>query len=234
VPKTFGRVLQIRSLPPIVALQLLTSLRAHFDVERLFSILISRGTSAGYIPHLGRDLGAKRFWSFSMKYYYLNVGKPGVYKGQVAGLFHDKEEDLYICRGTALVALSLSLYHFPEGVDEIAPPTPWRLLVLSCNKQTDRRGNPLRNGVEAFLWAIHHELAWVRRSLRHVLNQIASLAVPSASRFIDPTNIGMSLTLEPYRMTFFLIRRSKNPSCLKTKPTQTPGRISGLSSHCEL
>jgi hypothetical protein len=114
-----------------------------------------------------------------MKYYYLNVEKPDVYEGQVAGLFHGKEEDLYICRGTALVALSLSLDHFP--VDEVVPPTPWRLVVLSCNKQTDRRRNPLRNGVEAFLWAIHHELAWVRRSLRHVSNQIASLAVPSVS-----------------------------------------------------
>jgi hypothetical protein len=37
-----GRIIQIRSLPPIVALQLLTVLKQEFDVELLFVQLASR------------------------------------------------------------------------------------------------------------------------------------------------------------------------------------------------
>lgn len=174
-------MLQIRSLPPIVALQLLTALRAHFDIELLFSILISGGKSASYIPHIAGDIGRRAFWSFSIKYYYLNVGKPNVYEGQVAGQFHQKTGNLYICRGTAEVALSFSVDRFLGRLDEAVPPAPWRLLVLSCNKRPGMPGNDPRNGVSAFFWAISNELAWARRSLRDLSDQIASLAVPSVS-----------------------------------------------------
>jgi hypothetical protein len=180
-----SRLLQIRFLPPIVALQLLTALQPYFDVEQLFSDLISRGPSTGYIPHLGRDTGARYFWSFSMKYYYLSAGRPDVYEGQVAGLFHEEEEDLYICRGTSVIALSLELNNLPDDVEEATRPIPYTLLTLSCNQQTDSKRNSWHNGAEAFLWAIHHEVSWVRRSLRHVSTRIASMAIPSDDFLFD-------------------------------------------------
>ena len=89
-----GRMLQIRSLSPIIVLQLLTCLRAHLDIEFLLSTLISRGPSIGYLPDPGEDPGSRAFWSFSIMFYYLSVGKPDSYEGQVSGLFQERKPNV--------------------------------------------------------------------------------------------------------------------------------------------
>ena len=137
----------------------------------------------GYTPHLRLDLGTRCFWSFSMKYYYLNVGEPDVHERQVFGLFHEKETNLYICRGTALVALKLDIENSPESSDDAISHASWRVVVLSCNKEMARSDGPICSGIVAYFWAIHYELAWIRRNLRHVSSQIPSLTVPSVSFF---------------------------------------------------
>ncbi|KAF2473048.1 uncharacterized protein BDR25DRAFT_352524 [Lindgomyces ingoldianus] len=120
--------------------------------------------------------GDRHFWSFTMKYYFLNNGQPGVYEGQVSGPFHEREYNLHICRRTAIVALGLSANSTTKGADDAAASYPWIALILSCNQQWDGERPRFLSGAEALLWAVNQEVSWVRRSLRHVSNQIASLA----------------------------------------------------------
>jgi len=184
--KAFGRVVQIHSLRPIITLQLLVCLWDHFDMERLFSTFLSQGTSLGYHPHPGLDFGIRKIWSFSMKYYYLTLGEPEVYSGQTSRTLHEKEKDLCICRGSSSITLRFADDDGDDNHSVSSAATPWRLLILSCNRQSHRRLPTLRNGVEAYLWGINNELAGARRNLRHVADQISSIAVPSVSCRYSP------------------------------------------------
>ena len=147
-------------------------------MERLMSSWLSKSTS---------NFGARNISYFSMKYYYLDLQGSEVYLGQDTGDFHEKEHDTRICRGSSLVAVRF----VDEGLDNhlLSSPidSPWKLLVLSCGRKPTKRRSELRNGVEAYFWGINEELAWVRRSLRHVADKIGSIAVPSVSAV--PLNI---------------------------------------------
>ena len=99
---------RIHSITPLVTLQLLVCLGAHFDLERLFSTFVSEGPSLGYLPQPGFDLGRKHTWSFSMKYYYLGPHKATVFSGQRSADFHDCKKSQRIYRGRSSVALSLA------------------------------------------------------------------------------------------------------------------------------
>jgi hypothetical protein len=165
--KVFGRLIQIYSITPIVALQLFVSQGAHFNMERLLSTFLSQGTST---------FGERNMWSFSMKYFYLDFQRTEVYLGQVTGDFHEKEEGTLIRRGSSSIILRLA----DEEHDD-QQLSPWRLLILSCSRDSPRRITKLRNGVEAYFWGINKELTGVRRNLRHVADRIGSIAVPSVS-----------------------------------------------------
>lgn len=122
-------------------------------------------------------------WSFSMKYFYLDFQRAEVYLGQVTGDFHEKEEGTLIRRGSSSIVLRLA----DEGYDDqqvSTLATPWRLLILSCNRDSPGRITKLRNGVEAYFWGINKELTGVRRNLRHVADRISSIAVPSVSAIL--------------------------------------------------
>lgn len=179
LPRVFGRLLQIRSLSPIVALQLLTCLQGHFDLDFLFSVLISNGQSTARIPDHSMP-GHPSYWSFPIKYYYLSPRKPEVYQGQVSGPFHDKRGGIHICRGTALVALSLGTSHLPPNAPLDGRVVPWKVLAISCNRTfNDGSTADLKTGATTFLSRILHEIIWTRRNLRTVSNEIASIATPS-------------------------------------------------------
>ena len=170
--KAFGRVVQINSFAPIIALQLFVSQGAYFDMERLISSWLSQSTS---------NFGARNMASFSMKYYYLDLPGSEVYLGQDTGKFHEKEHDTRICRGSSLVTV-----RFVDGGLDNYPSSspihsPWRLLIFSCGRKSPKRRPELRNGIEAYFWGINEELTGVRRSLRHVADKISSVAVPSVS-----------------------------------------------------
>jgi len=233
---TFGRLVQVRSIPPIVALQLLTALDRRFLMERLLSNLISAGISDGYIPHLGFDSGPAFFWSFTIKYYYLHHDEPNTYEGQVSGPLHEKDEDLYICRGTAIVAVNLDLDAFLDrsksrnGPEDMRGDHPWITLILSTNQQNDIKRPRFLNAAEAFLWAVSHEMNWIRRELRRVSNRIASLAVPSVSLIEQQASRHLTYSRTISCSTGHIVTRCY----LKTEPIQTRERISGLSSLCEL
>jgi len=172
--RTFSRIIRLRSIPPIIALQVLTSLSRYLNIERLLSEFVRGGQSGTSIPKSLRDPDLDYLWTFSIKYYYLNRGKPEVHHGQVAGVFHEKDSGLFICRGSALVSLSFDT--------KINFNAPWTLVVLSCHEKMYENVDKLNNGVSAFFWAIHHEITHTRASLEGVSDEIASLAVPSVSR----------------------------------------------------
>lgn len=205
-------------------------------MERLFSNLISAGISDGYIPHLGLDSGPAFFWSFTIKYYYLHDDKPNTYEGQISGPLHEKEEDLYICRGTAIVAVSLDLDAFLDrsksrnDPEDMRGDHPWITLILSTNQQNDIKRPRFLNAAEAFLWAVSHEMNWIRRELRRVSNRIASLAVPSVSLIEQQASRHLTYSRTISCSTGHIVTRCY----LKTEPIQTRERISGLSSLCEL
>lgn len=178
--------MQIRSLPPITTLQLLSCLASHFDIERLFLNFINRRKSSGYRPDPGWK-GPRNIWFFSLKYYYITSGDQDVYPGQQSGPFHKNLPHLRICHGSSSVALSFS---DTEGANASAA-LPWRLLILSCNRD-HTSGGKIKNGVEAFYWGINSELRKVRRCLREVADQISSVSVPSVSvcpQSKHPTNL---------------------------------------------
>src|SRR5215471_6918135 len=137
--KAFGRVVQVHSLLPIITLQLLVCLGGHFDMERLFSTFLSQSSSLGYHPHPGLNIGARNMWSFSIKYYYLTLGEPEVYLGQTSGAFHEKEKGIRICRGSSLIALRFAGDSEHDCHSVPSATTPWKLLILSCNHQSQRR-----------------------------------------------------------------------------------------------
>ena len=172
-------MIRIHKLTPLVTLQLLVCLGIHFDLERLFSTFISEGPSLGYLPQPGFDSGRKHTWSFSMKYYYLGPHKATVFSGQRSAYFHDCEKTQRLYRGSSSVALRLA-------GDGAVCALPWRLLILSCNQQPQLSLPGLCNGIEAYLWAINHEMTGIRRKLRDVAEQIFSITVPSVSLPLFP------------------------------------------------
>lgn len=171
-----GRLIQIRILPPIVALQLLTALRSEFDVEFLFSQLISRGSVGGGISHAGGHAGIGKRWFFTIKYYYLNDGRACSYEGQESGPLHEKASGLYICRGTSNITVDFRVKDSGTSGRKM-----WTCLVLSTNQQVERMQIDFANHTEAFLWALGQEVSWARRELRRISQQIALLAVPSVN-----------------------------------------------------
>ncbi len=169
---------RIHSLTASITLQLLVCL-THFDLERLFSTFISDGPSLGYLPQPGFDSGPKHTWFFSMKYYYLGPPKATVFAGQRSANFHDCKYGQRLYRGSSSVALSLA-------GDGAVCALPWRLLILSCNQQAPQSLPSLFNGIEAYLWAVNHEMTGVRRKLRDVAEQIFFTAIPSVSLYLFP------------------------------------------------
>ncbi|KAL5384220.1 hypothetical protein DPSP01_005365 [Paraphaeosphaeria sporulosa] len=97
-----GRVIQIRSTPPIVALQLLTVLRPEFNIQRLFYQFTSHMSLAGSY----RFTAYEDSWSYTIKYYYLGHGKTSSYEGHESGILHAKTFGFYICGGTSSITLS--------------------------------------------------------------------------------------------------------------------------------
>ncbi|KAI9776734.1 MAG: hypothetical protein M1839_009378 [Geoglossum umbratile] len=176
-----GRIIVVRSLTPLITLQLLVCLRSHFDVERLLSTFLSKGTSQGFCPQ--QSLQTQNVWYFSFKYYYLTFDDQAVFPGQDFGVFHEKEANIQIRRGSSLVALQ-----FPDGGGPwaSAPSTSWRLLVLSCNRPTFTAPPSLQNGLEAYLWGINQELRGSRRNLRQIAEQITSIATPPDDFLFNP------------------------------------------------
>ena len=172
-------MIRLHTLTPLVTLQLLVCLGTHFDLERLFSTFISEGPSAGYLPHPGFDSGRKYTWSFSMKYYYLGPPKATVFAGQRSADFHDSKKSQRISRGNSSVALR------PAG-DGALCALPWRLLILSCNQQPQQSLPRIFNGIEAYLWAVNHEMTGIRRKMRDVAEQIFSTTMPSVSPLLFP------------------------------------------------
>jgi len=176
--------MEIRSVPPIVALQLLASLSNHFDVKRLLLFLVRDNYSGSYIHsyHIGRSVlegsGPQSYWCFTMKYYYLYHKEPNIYERQVSGLFHDKDGN-YICRGSTVISLSLDDGGCLQGEYPEDARLPWRLLVLSSNQPTEPRSPQLRNAAEAFLYAIAYEMENIHEQLNHLSARVAALAVPS-------------------------------------------------------
>jgi hypothetical protein len=165
--KVFGPLIQIYSLTPIVALQLFVSQGAYFNMEILLSTFLSQGTST---------FGEGNMWPFLMKYFYLDFQRTEVCLGQVTGDFHEKEEGTLIRRGSSSIVPRLA----DEGHDD-QQVSPWRLLILSCSRDSPRRITKLRNGIEAYFWGINKDLTGVRRNLRHVADRIGSIAVPSVT-----------------------------------------------------
>ena len=226
----FGRVVHIHSLPPIITLQLLVCLGTYFVLDRLFATFLSRGSSLGYHPHWPSDHGPRKMWFFSMKYYYLLIQESPMYLAQTTGKFHDQEKGTRICRGTSMVAVQFA----ESGLNNSSAPsskTPWRLLVLTCSKETPEEVPLLRNAAEAFLWAIDDELTTVRRALRIMAERIGSIAVPSVGY---KASYVLCQTLTGYRMNFSSIHSNKSLSCSKTSriPIQRPS--SGRYSHYAL
>ena len=153
---------------------------ANFDLERLFSTFISEGPSLGYLPQPWLNSGPKHTWFFfSMKYYYLGPHNAKVFSGQRSANFRDCKYGQRLYRGSSIVALSLA-------GDGAVCTSPWELMILSCNQQPPRSLPSLFNGIEAYLWAVNHEMTGVRRKLRDVAEQIFSTAIPSVSLFLFP------------------------------------------------
>jgi hypothetical protein len=164
----FGQVVRIHSLAPITALQLFVSLNSHFDMNRLFASFLNRGNSS---------FGDHITWSFSIKYYYLDTQRFEVYPAQEIAAFHEKAESTFICRGSSSVAVQFDV----GDNDEVEPSsrTPWTLLSLTCGEEPVGMMGNLKDGVEAYFWAINEELHVARRSLRHLAQEIRSIAAPS-------------------------------------------------------
>ena len=137
-------------------------------MNRLFASFLSRGNT-GFGDHIT--------WSFSIKYYYLDTRRFEVYPGQEIAEFHEKTESTFICRGSSSIAVQFAIGDDYE--EEPSSRTPWTLLSLTCGDEPVRMMGNLKNGVDAYFWAINEELHIARRSLRHLAQQIRSIAAPS-------------------------------------------------------
>jgi hypothetical protein len=122
-----------------------------------------------------------------MKYYYLNHKEPNIFEKQVSGIFHDKDGN-HICRGSSVVSLALDDGGCLVGEYPDDSRLPWRLVILSCNQRIEYRPEPLRNAVEAFLWAVASEMDNVHEQLNHLSARVAALAVPSV-RIQSPQSV---------------------------------------------
>lgn len=70
-----GQLIRIRTLPPIVALQILTRMNSSFVVEDLFMGILNRGLEGlgGDVQLYSGSLShTNQCWSFTIRYYYLN------------------------------------------------------------------------------------------------------------------------------------------------------------------
>ncbi|KAL5391992.1 hypothetical protein PMIN02_006346 [Paraphaeosphaeria minitans] len=171
----WGRVIHIRSIPPIVTLLLLTTLIPKFDMELIFSEFVSRGgrMSAAGSGQL-KEHGLDRLWSYTMKYYYLSLEKESLYEGQESGLLHEKGSGLYICRGTSSINVRVR-----SKRSRLTDSNQWTCLVLSTWKRYDGHNPDFANHCEVFLWTVGRALSEIRRELRGVAQEISLLAVPS-------------------------------------------------------
>lgn len=170
-----GRMITIRSLTPLITLQLLVCLGHHFEMSHLFSNFISKGASRGFSPMQASPYAETgNVWYFSIKYYYLTPDDETVFHGQDSAFLYEEETSLRIRRGCSLVAIQSTEYFLSRA-------SPWRLFVLSCNRAASQSLPTLTSGFEAYLWAINQEMAGARRSLRQTAEQIASIATPSVS-----------------------------------------------------
>ncbi|EMD86036.1 hypothetical protein COCC4DRAFT_63997 [Bipolaris maydis ATCC 48331] len=158
-------------------------------LKRLFLTLLNRRISSSYRPYPGWK-GPQNNWFFSIKYYYVSFGGQDVYPGQESGPFRQNLPHLRICRGSSSVALSFS---DTEGANTAAA-LPWRLLILSCDREHSL-SKKIKNGVEAFFWGINSELRKVRRRLLNMATQISSICVPP-DEFLFNNEMQKSLAFE--------------------------------------
>ena len=153
-----GRLFAIRSLTPLITLQLLLCLGRYFDMNHIFSSFISKGPSR-LSSQLGMSPSSQigSVWSFSIKYYYLTPDEEIEFHGQDSA-FLQEDNSLRIRRGCSLVAL--------QSTEFILSSPPWLLLVLSCTRANTSPPPALNSGFEAYLWAINQEMTGARQSLR--------------------------------------------------------------------
>lgn len=144
------------------------------------------GSSFICSPHIERPMPSMhevielpQYWCFTMKYYYFFYRQDEIYNGQVSGIFHEHDsEGEKIHRGSSVISLSLDTGGCPVWEYSKDARLPWRLLVLTCSK---RRVEPipLRNAIEAFLYAITCEMKNVHAQLYNLSARVAAIAVPS-------------------------------------------------------
>jgi hypothetical protein len=131
--------------------------------------------------------------SFVMKYYYLDFQGSEVYLGQDSGDFHEKEPGLCILRGSSSVSFRLVDQGLENRQGSSVLATPWRLLIISCGKESPALIPDLSNGPEAYFWGINEELTGIRRSLRHLANRISSIAAPSVGTCAVESSVTIAL-----------------------------------------